>query len=27
MVYVNPALLGEMHDDAAAFIRGTDGID
>ena len=27
MVYVNPALLGEMHNDVAAFIRATDGID
>lgn len=27
MVYVNPALLGEMHSDVADFIRRTDGID
>lgn len=27
MVYVNPALLGEMHNDVAAFIHAADGID
>ena len=27
MVYVNPALLGEMHSDVADFIRRTDGIE